>query len=124
MSVVRSTIVVLVAVLPVACSNLTLSSQEREYFWRLESDSMVDFETEEVCRVHRVPTVIREVPVQDGMCVEAPRYMKARVRRFPNSFLAVSSCFCESIGPEIHVVRWVCPVCRQAELDWRARHDG
>lgn len=79
---------------------------------------------EPVCHLHGLRTIATITPERAGMCVEPSwrerAYIEARVRRFPNSYWEVDSCFCE--GPDsIRSVR-ACPRCREVERAWRSSH--
>lgn len=99
------------------CSVL-LTRDDEARFWRLQTGGPFPTVVDEVCAMHGVTTELREVPVVHGLCVKDRRYMWAKLRRFPNSFLFVNSCSCEPVG-ESTVFRRVCPACRAAEAKWQ-----
>jgi hypothetical protein len=102
------------------CYSARLSKADRELFWSLHTYSFSDSASEDICHVHGVATEPEEVPLSHGMCVDRPRYISAKIHRFPNSFMSLASCYCEALGPET-TVRRVCAECRKAEIRWRAR---
>ena len=109
--------------LALGCASVApLSDEEAELFWLLASErSGLQYQYEAICHVHGNETKATEVPVFAGMYLPSKGYMKARVRRFPSSFLAVWGETCE--GPiGYSVVRWVCEDCRRDEEAYGSRH--
>lgn len=118
-------LVLLVALSTIGCTWVPLSQSEAAYYRTLLDDALIPDEDglgDRICRRHHIETELREVPIVDGLCIDPPRYPRARVRQFPNSFLYVLSCLCE--GQSLYnVERRVCPKCRQADIVWHRRHD-
>jgi hypothetical protein len=82
----------------------------------------MEYQHEAVCSLHHVPTQETAVPGYGGMSVMPPyRYVRARIRSFPNSWLYLNTGFCEQTYI-VPYVRWFCPLCRKAELRWRRLH--
>ena len=114
-------LVCLVWLLASAC--YTVSPGDLEKFYLLQSPPFeAPWADEQICHVHKVATVATVVPERAGMCVRASwhehRYIKTKLRRFPNSYWDVHSCACE--GPDSVRLVSVCPQCRAAERAWRA----
>lgn len=115
----------LLAVVPLSEGCYSMSSADQLAWWALESPhgSPVG---EEVCHLHHVRTVEFVTRQFSGMCGRPRRssfpYMKARIRTFPNSYWDVESCTCDAMG-EIRAMVRVCPLCRETERAWRARHN-
>ena len=82
-----------------ACASWSLDEEERLRFWRLQSGQEMPALEQRICEVHGVETELTTVFLSAGLCVEHPaRYVRARLRDFPNSFWEVQGCFCE--GPD------------------------
>lgn len=104
------------------CLLAPLQPEEREMFHAVYSEWPTGApEYQKVCPLHGAPTIAQEVPVVDGMTAVDRKYMKARVRRFPYSFMALYSGGCEFMG-ERSEERPVCPKCREEEERWLQRH--
>lgn len=98
------------------CTYSKLSSaQEREY-WALQDAAYSGSNYPKlVCEIHGTKLNEKMVPVYHGFAVALPKYMKAKLKHFPNSFLYVQSGSCEGIG-EDEVGRMVCRDCRASEI--------
>jgi hypothetical protein len=102
------------------CSLSRLSREQRALYEQLSSSDSDPYV--EVCPIHRIPTEVRSVPAYGGFAVLPPkRYIRARLRLFPYSFLDTETGWCEQTST-LYVERWVCPACRAAEIKWRHRH--
>jgi hypothetical protein len=107
----------LISVFSSGCGVASVPTREEALFWQLESDELFE-DGPTFCSLHGVRTVLQAVPVVDGMCLRHFEYRRAKMLRFPYSYLRLRSCSCESIGPSIHALRNVCPICRRNELRW------
>lgn len=122
MKPVRLLTVLLLSLELSGCLIAPLQPKERQLFEEVFYEGGADLsDDQEICPIHGVPRVSQQVPVYDGMMVEIPRYVKARVRRFPYSFIVLYSGGCEDMG-ERHQWRQVCPRCREEEEKWHKRH--
>lgn len=74
-----------------------------------------------VCEIHGTKLNEKFVPVYHGFAVALPKYMKAKLKHFPTSFLDVKSGRCEGIG-EDEVGRMVCRDCRAEERKWNKKN--
>lgn len=102
------------------CSLSRLSREQRALYEQLSSSGSDPYV--EVCPIHRIPTEVRSVPAYGGLAVLPPeRYIRARLRLFPYSFLDTVTGWCEQAST-VYVERWVCPACRAAEIKWRQSH--
>jgi hypothetical protein len=74
----------------VSTCTISRAGEEREdSLCRLLAEYPGPESPELVCRVHRVPTELREVRVVDGMCVQPPgKYIHALFSRFPAQSVA------------------------------------
>ena len=105
----------------VGCGTGRVSPEVSEAFWGLESGGLFLETHEEECHVHHIPTVEMIVPSYGGLCSQpSSKYVRARLRLFPNSYWHVQSCSC--VDPTLPAIRWVCPACRAAERTWRSLH--
>jgi hypothetical protein len=102
--------------------------QEREWerFTTAHPDSIASLDdllaALRVCELHGVELLQDEVAVVEGNIDLTERYVRARREEFPNA--AAGPLYTEgapSPGPTVDV--WYCPVCRQAETQWRAAWD-
>jgi hypothetical protein len=110
----------------VSCAEIIQPTElERRTYRQLQYDDRFEPSEpsiESQCHLHHVPTVQAAVPLHAGMCVVSPsNYLRAHVQRFPNSYWSISTCSCEW-GNGIYVIRYACPICRNAERAWRIRH--
>jgi hypothetical protein len=119
--VVCLVVCLVVTALAAGCATLAgLQERQRALFEALYYEG-TQYAPERICHVHRVATVLESVPLIYGLSI-APsrRYVHARLKEFPNSFLEVYTGLCEKIGPEPETtLRWVCPRCRVEESKWR-----
>ena len=118
----RIAILGIMAIVSFSCATRQLKKSERIYFRHLYYAMNEPFEeSEDICHVHKVPTVTTVIRSYAGMVNEPDdEYIIARVRLFPNSFFYAMTGFCESGDWEIR--RKVCPACRKAELNWLKAH--
>ena len=115
-------LVFLAAAVLSACALAPLSTEEINRWDNVANPTILGYRLEEVCSLHHVPTVEILVPAYGGLSSLPPKgYVRARIHKFPNSWLFVSTGSCEQ-GDPLPVTRWYCPVCRKAELRWIRLH--
>ena len=105
-----------------SCAIKRTTGEEMTYFRHLYFSMSDDLaESEDICHVHQVTTEPRIIKAYGGLPIGPDEsYIKARVRRFPNSFFFAMTGSC--ISGDWEIIRKVCPKCRKAEIRWLNSH--